>query len=63
MRNDVMLTQKDHDQICELLSQLIAYSQHEDSLNNLSDPMKYPGEGLMTNKLKLIKDVLENGSE
>ena len=63
MVNDVMLTQKDHENVCQLLQQLIEFSQHEDRLNNLSDPMKYPGEGFITNKLKLIKEVLENGSE
>lgn len=63
MCNDVMLTQKDHDQICELLSQLIEFSSHEDRLNNLSDPMKYSVEGFMTNKLKLINEVLKNGSK
>ena len=62
MTNDVILTQKEHDQVCELISQLIGFCQHQDKLNNLSDPMKYPGEGFVTSKLKLIEKVLKNGS-
>jgi hypothetical protein len=55
------LTQKEYDQISELVTQLIGFCQHQDNLNKLSDPMSYPGEGFITAKLKLIKDVLENG--
>jgi len=34
-----------------------------DHVKRIEDPLKYSGEGFLTNKLKLIKETLENGSK
>jgi|TARA_X000001382_G_scaffold69520_1_gene48383 hypothetical protein len=62
MSNKIELPQKKYDQVLELLDQLISFCQHEDRLNNISDPMKYSGEGFMTAKLKLIQRSLKDES-
>ncbi len=63
MTNDVILTQRDHDQVCQLLRQLIDHCRALDHVKRIEDPLKYSGEGFLTNKLKLIKETLENGSK
>ena len=60
MTNDVILTQKEHDQITGLLDQLVEISTWQDAEAKAKDPLKNPGESFMTNKLKIIRDTLKN---
>ena len=60
MTNDVILTQKEHDQITGLLDQLVEISTWQDSEAKAKDPLKNPGESFMTNKLKIVRDTLKN---
>jgi hypothetical protein len=43
-----------------LLSQVIDTSIWQDAKLKSKDPVKNPGESFITNKLKLIREVLEN---
>ena len=45
MTNDVILTQRDHDQVCQLLGQLIDHCRALDHVKRIEDPLKYSGEG------------------
>ena len=60
MTNDVILTQKEHDQITGLLDQLVEISTWQDAEAKAKDPLKNPGESFMTNKLKIVRDTLKN---
>tara|TARA_R100000742_G_C4234618_1_gene55475 strand:+ start:183 stop:374 length:192 start_codon:yes stop_codon:yes gene_type:complete len=60
MTNDVILTQKKHDQITGLLDQLVEASIWQDAQAKAKDPLKNPGESFMTNKLKIVRDILKN---
>ncbi len=60
MTNDVILTQKEHDQITGLLDQLVEISIWQDAEAKAKDPLKNPGESFMTNKLKIVRDTLKN---
>ena len=60
MTNDVLLTQKEHDQIPGLLDQLVEISTWQDAEAKAKDPLKNPGESFMTNKLKIVRDTLKN---
>lgn len=60
MSNDVIITQVTHDQVIQLLDQLIDISEWQDSESKKENPTKAPGESFMTNKLKLIKKTLKN---
>ena len=60
MTNDVILTQKEHDQITGLLDQLVETSTWQDAEAKAKDPLKNPGESFMTNKLKIVRDTLKN---
>lgn len=43
-----------------LLDQVIDTSKWQDAKLKSKDPVKNPGESFITNKLKLIREVLEN---
>ena len=60
MTNDVILTQKEHDQITGLLDQLVEISTWQDAEAKAKAPLKNPGESFMTNKLKIVRDTLKN---
>ena len=60
MTNDVILTQKEHDQITGLLDQLVEISTWQDAEAKAKDPLKNPGESFRTNKLKIVRDTLKN---
>lgn len=60
MTNDVIITQADHDQVIQLIEQLIEFSQSEDFKKRKEDPTQNTGEGFMTSKLKLIRKTLLN---
>ena len=60
MTIDVILTQKEHDQITGLLDQLVEISTWQDAEAKAKDPLKNPGESFMTNKLKIVRDTLKN---
>tara|TARA_R100001082_G_scaffold48047_1_gene25758 strand:- start:1227 stop:1415 length:189 start_codon:yes stop_codon:yes gene_type:complete len=62
MTNDVILTQAAHDQLVSLIEQLIEVSIWQDAEAKAKDPIANTGESFMTNKLKLIRDTLKNGS-
>tara|TARA_Y100000296_G_C4992380_1_gene166068 strand:+ start:301 stop:489 length:189 start_codon:yes stop_codon:yes gene_type:complete len=47
-------------QILTLVNQLIETSIWQDAKLKSKDPVKNPGESFMTNKLKLIRETLEN---
>tara|TARA_R100001163_G_C4959246_1_gene123764 strand:+ start:146 stop:334 length:189 start_codon:yes stop_codon:yes gene_type:complete len=60
MTNDVIITQAAHDQVIQLIEQLIEFSELEDFTNKKEDPTKNTGESFMTSKLKLIRKALLN---
>tara|TARA_R110002020_G_scaffold125648_7_gene282997 strand:+ start:584 stop:775 length:192 start_codon:yes stop_codon:yes gene_type:complete len=62
MTNDFILTQKTHDQITNLLDQVIEVSIWQDAKLKSKDPIKNPGESFMTNKLKIVRDTLKNAN-
>ena len=55
-----VLPQATHKQVLTLLDQLIETSIWQDAKLKSKDPIKNPGESFTTNKLKLIKETLEN---
>jgi hypothetical protein len=55
-----VLPQATHKQVLTLLDQLIETSIWQDAKLKSKDPIKNPGESFITNKLKLIKETLEN---
>ncbi len=60
MTNDVIITQATHDQVIQLIEQLIQFSEFEDFTKREEDPTQNTGEGFMTSKLKLIRKTLLN---
>ena len=60
MSEDKTISHSAHQHILTLLSQLIETSIWQDAKLKSKDPVKNPGESFMTNKLKLIREALEN---
>ena len=60
MSEDKTISQVTYKQILTLLDQLIETSVWQDAKLKSKDPVKNPGESFMTNKLNLIREVLEN---
>ena len=60
MSEDKIISQTAYHQLLTLLNQLIETSIWQDAKLKSKDPVKNPGESFMTNKLKLIREVLEN---
>ena len=60
MSEDKAITHATYKQILTLLHQLIETSIWQDAKLKSKDPIKNPGESFATNKLKLIREVLEN---
>ena len=60
MSEDKVITHATYKQILTLLHQLIETSIWQDAKLKSKDPVKNPGESFITNKLKLIRDTLEN---
>ena len=60
MTNDVIITQAAHNQVVQLIEQLIEFSEFEDFIKREEDPTQHTGEGFMTSKLKLIRKTLLN---
>jgi hypothetical protein len=58
--NDIKINRDTHDQLINLIDQLIEFTSHQDSLNRQKDPVKNCGEGFLTSKLNLIKNSLLN---
>ena len=60
MSEDKVITHATYKQILTLLDQLIETSIWQDAKLKSKDPVKNVGESFITNKLKLIRDTLEN---
>tara|TARA_R110000744_G_scaffold304615_1_gene413129 strand:+ start:196 stop:384 length:189 start_codon:yes stop_codon:yes gene_type:complete len=60
MSEDKAIPHATYEQILILLTQLIETSIWQDAKLKSKDPVKNPGESFITNKLKLIKETLEN---
>tara|TARA_Y100000310_G_scaffold185090_1_gene185189 strand:+ start:590 stop:778 length:189 start_codon:yes stop_codon:yes gene_type:complete len=60
MSEDKAIQDATYTQILTLLNQLIETSIWQDAKLKSKDPIKNPGESFMTNKLKLIREVLGN---
>ena len=60
MNEDKVIPPSTYTQILTLLNQLIETSIWQDAKLKSKDPIKNPGESFITNKLKLIREVLEN---
>ena len=60
MSEDKIISHTTHQQLLTLLDQLIETSIWQDAKLKSKDPVKNPGESFMTNKLNLIREVLEN---
>ena len=60
MSEDKTITHATHKQALTLLNQLIETSIWQDAKLKSKDPIKNPGESFITNKLKLIRETLEN---
>ena len=60
MSEDKTITHATYQQILTLLNQLVETSIWQDAKLKSKDPVKNPGESFMTNKLKLIRETLEN---
>ena len=60
MSEDKVITHATYKQILTLLDQLIETSIWQDAKLKSKDPVKNPGESFMTNKLRLIRETLEN---
>ena len=60
MSEDKAITHTTYQKILTLLNQLIETSIWQDAKLKSKDPVKNPGESFMTNKLKLVREVLEN---
>ena len=55
-----VLSQATYQQILTLIDQLIETSIWQDAKLKSKDPVKNAGESFVTNKLKLIRETLEN---
>ena len=60
MSEDKAITHTTYKQILTLLDQLVETSIWQDAKLKSKDPIKNVGESFITNKLKLIRDTLEN---
>ena len=60
MSEDKIISHITYRQILKLLNQLIDTSIWQDAKLKSKDPIKNPGDSFMTNKLKLIRETLEN---
>ena len=60
MSEDKAIQDATYTQILTLLNQLIETSIWQDAKLKSKDPIKNPGESFVTNKLKLIRETLEN---
>ena len=60
MSEDKVITHATYKQILTLLDQLVETSIWQDAKLKSKDPVKNVGESFITNKLKLIRDTLEN---
>jgi hypothetical protein len=60
MSEDRVITHTTYKQILTLLNQVIDTSIWQDAKLKSKDPVKNPGESFVTNKLKLIRETLEN---
>jgi len=60
MSEDKAITHATYKQILTLLDQLIETSIWQDAKLKSKDPVKNVGESFITNKLKLIRNTLEN---
>ena len=60
MSEDKIISHTTYQQLLTLLNQLIETSIWQDAKLKSQDPVKNPGESFMTNKLQLIREVLEN---
>ena len=58
-RDEFTLTRKAHDQLTNLLDQMIEVSIWQDAQDKAKDPSKNKGESFMTNKLKLARRTLQ----
>ena len=54
------MSEDTHKKILTLLNQVIGTSIWQDAKLKSEDPVKNPGESFITNKLKLIRETLEN---
>ena len=62
MSEDKAIPRETYLSILTLLNQLIETSIWQDAKLKSKDPVKNPGESFMTNKLRLIREALENGN-
>jgi len=60
MSEDKTIPHTAYKRVLTLLNQLIETSIWQDAKLKSKAPIKNPGESFMTNKLKLIREVLEN---
>ena len=60
MSEDKIISHTTYQQLLTLLNQLIETSIWQDAKLKSQDPVRNPGESFMTNKLQLIREVLEN---
>lgn len=60
MSEDKTIPHTAYAQILTLLNQLIETSIWQDAKLKSEDPIKNPGESFITNKLRLIRETLEN---
>ena len=63
MSNEFILTQETHDQLTNLLDQVIEVSIWQDAEAKAKDPVKHQGDSFITNKLKIIRDTLKNDTK
>ena len=54
------MSEDTHKKILTLLNQVIDTSIWQDAKLKSEDPVKNPGESFITNKLKVIREALEN---
>tara|TARA_R110002020_G_C15894381_1_gene740400 strand:+ start:39 stop:227 length:189 start_codon:yes stop_codon:yes gene_type:complete len=60
MSEDKAIPHATYEQLLMLLNQVIETSIWQDAKLKSKNPVKNPGESFITNKLKLIREVLEN---
>jgi hypothetical protein len=59
-RSEFTLNRKTHNQLTNLLDQLIEVSIWQDAETKAKDPIKAQGDSFMTSKLKIIRDALKS---
>ena len=60
MDNNININRENHDQVVQLIDQLIEFTAHQDSLNRQKEPVENCGQGFLTSKLSLIRKALVN---